>query len=212
MESESSTGPGPDQGGIRRNIRNLRNAVEGIPDKGVEAANVAVEKSRRPAALIGRWSMGVVGGIALVLAAYLLFSIYAGDGLCTGAKEWSESVACEAGTWGLLLLSAAVAALTLPGAILGIKGRKGLYALLLNTPFLVITVVGLGLLLANTGPLGALLQHNDAGWFILAVVTLAVGLPVAVKLTWRQVMYAKEQPVAAESGEGAESAEQTASP
>ena len=201
MDSESPTRPGPDQGGIRRNIQNLRNAVEGIPDKGVEATNVAVEKSRRPAALIGRWVLGILGGIALVLAAYLLFSIYAGDGLCTEAEEWTDSVACEAGTWGLLLLSSAIAALTLPGAILGIKGRKGLYALLLNTPFLVITVAGLGLLLANTGPLGALLQHNDAGWFILAVVTLAVGLPVAVKLTWRQVMYAKEQQAAAEQEE-----------
>ena len=193
MDGELSTGPGSEQGGIRQNLRNLRSTVEGIPDKGVEAASVAVEKSRRPAALFGRSVLGVVGMIALALTAFLLFSVFTGDRLCTDTDGWAESVSCQAGSWALLLLSAAVAALALPGAIIGIKGRQGAIALLVNVPFLLLTGAGLGLLFANLGPLGVMLQHEDAGWFILAVVLLAVGLPVAVRLTWRQVMYTKEE-------------------
>lgn len=211
MEGESPTGSGPEQGGIRQNLRNLRSTVEGIPDKGVEVASVAVEKSRKPAALFGRSVLGVIGAITLALASFLLFNIYAGDGFCADTNGWAESVSCQAGSWLLLLLLAAVAALTLPGPIIGIKGRRGAIALLVNVPFLLLTGAGLGLLFANLGPLGVMLQHEDAGWFILAVVTLAVGLPVAVRLIWRQVMYTKEEQFRAASVDDSGSAEPSTS-
>ena len=84
--------------------------------------------------------------------------------------------------------------LALPGAALGIKGRRGAIDLLLNVPFLMLTAAGLGLLIPNLGPLLALLKHEDAINFTLAVIFLAIGLPVAIVLTWRQISHGKVQP------------------
>ena len=207
MENEPSPVPETSKDEEKQSRRNWRGILESAPARGVDAANIAVERSRRPAALVGRSALGVIGAIALAGAVVLLYILTSDESTCANSDTWTETLGCQASVWGLLLLSGLVAAIALPGAALGIKGRRGLTALVINAPFLLLCVAGLGLLFGNLGPLGALLQHQDAGGFVLAVVLLALGLPVVAVLTLRQIRYAR-----ALQSEDTESLEEQAAP
>ena len=194
MENDASPSPEPSKVGSQRGNGDQLGKQGTVTDRGLATANTAVGRPRRPAATIGRSVLGLVGGVALAMALYFLFQVFVGEGLCADEESWAESISCNAGSWVLIVLSGAIAALALPGAALGIKGRRGAIDLLLNVPFLMLTAAGLGLLIPNLGPLLALLKHEDAINFTLAVIFLAIGLPIAIVLTWRQISYGKVQP------------------
>ena len=194
MENEASPAPEASTMEGRRGVGDWQGKRGAVTDRGLGAANSAVERSRRPAAIIGRSFLGLVGAVAMAVTSYSLFRVFVGDGLCAGKESWPESISCQAGSWGLILSSGAIAAFALSGAALGIKGRRGAIDLVLNVPFLMLSAAGLGLLLANLGPLLALLAHEDGVRFTLAVIFLAVGLPIAIVLIRKQISYGKELP------------------
>ena len=156
-------------------------------DKGVEAADAAVRRTRRPAALAVRTVLGVVGFIVLIETVGAFAALAVGGGACSPALSLIPDLGDCAWTlvWAYTGALGVIIALTVPSALLGVPGWRGARAIVLSVPFAVVTVLGLGLLVSNLGPLGAMLSHEDAGGFFLAAVLLAGGVPFVVGLTWR---------------------------
>lgn len=87
----------------------------------------------------------------------------------------------------------AVGALTIPFAALGIQGVRGARTIVASAPFSIVTVLGIGLLVLNLGPLAALLTHENAAGFLIAVGMLVVGLPPTVVFARRLWSMHKER-------------------
>lgn len=174
-------------GRLGRSIRGWGGALRGASDRGVDLADGAVQRTRRPVANAGRTLLGFVGFIALIETVGALIALVVGGGACSPALSLVPDIDDCAWTlvWAYTAGLGVIIALTVPSALLGIPGWQGARALFLNVPFTAVTVLGLGLLVSNLGPLGAMLSHADAGGFFLAAVLLAMGVPFVVGLTWR---------------------------
>ena len=174
-------------GRLWQRIRGWGGALGGASGKGVDAADAAVQGARRPAALAIRTLVGLVGFIVVIEALGALVALAAAEGACSpGLSLLSNLDDCAWPlVWAYTVPLAVVIALTVPSALLGVPGLRGARAIFLNVPFAVVTMLGLGMLVGNLGPLGALLQHEDAGGFFIAAVLLAVGVPFVVALMWR---------------------------
>ena len=156
-------------------------------DRGVDLADGAVRRTRRPVALAVRTVLGVVGFIVLIETVGAFAALAVGGDTCSPALSFIPDIDGCAWTlvWAYTGALGVIIALTVPSALLGVPGLRGARAIVLNVPFTVVTVLGLGLLVSNLGPLGAMLLHEDAGGFFLAAVLLAAGVPFVVGLTWR---------------------------
>ena len=174
-------------GRLWRSVRGWGGALGGVSGEGVGAADATVRRTRRPAAIAVRTLLGFVGFIALIETVGAFIALAAAGGACSPSLSLISDIEDCAWVlvWAYTAALGVIIALAVPSALLGVPGLQGARAILLSVPFTAVTMLGLGLLVSNLGPLGALLSHEDAGGFFLASVLLATGVPFVVALTWR---------------------------
>lgn len=147
-----------------------------------QVATTAGRSTKETVALAARVVVGLIGVIAVVeiIGSFAaleternscapVLSLFVSDSTC----NWT-TVLAYAGVMG------AVVALAVPVAALGVQGMRGARIIVAGAPFTILAVLGVGLLVLNLGPLAALLTHENAPGFLIAVAMLVVGLPPTV--------------------------------
>lgn len=151
---------------------------------GAEAppAEGAGRSSSETAAIVARVIAGVIALVALVEVIGSFAALEEEGNSCSFALALVlEDSSCN---WTTVLgyagVMGAVVALAVPAAALGVQGTRGARTIVASAPFTILAVLGVGLLVLNLGPLTALLTHENAAGFLIAVAMLAVGLPPSV--------------------------------
>ena len=135
--------------------------------------------SRKNLAIAARIVVGIIGIVALAEVVGSFAALEEERNSCS----WALSLALDDAScnWSTVLAYAgvmgAVVALAAPAAVLGVQGVRGARTIVASAPFTILAVLGVGLLVLNLGPLTALLTHENAAGFLIAVGMLVVGLP-----------------------------------
>ena len=155
------------------------------PTPGTQAsvgAEGAGRSKRETAAIVARVIAGILAVIALAEVVGSFAALEEEGNSCSwGLGLVLDDSSCN---WSTVLgyagVMGAVVALTVPLAALGVQGVRGARTIVVSAPFTILTVLGIGILVLNLGPLAALLTHENAAGFLISVGMLVVGIPPTV--------------------------------